>query len=383
MQDVFITKIHIDKVRHLKDVSIALSDTERKHLILTGKNGSGKTSLLEAMKGSLDFLQRCLINDGEMIKRYIIGELNISYSRIPENYSELIGVYISAYRNKFILPNFIEKVKVTDKTSISENVVKSFLKHIISLDYTLVGARADNNIVLAEKLDAWFKNFKLALQCVYDCPELEFQMDREKLRMIILIPGLEPFALNQMASGYKAFLKIYMELIMRLEEDDAVVDYNKPAIVLIDEIETHLHVELQKRVLPFLTKMFPNVQFIVTTHSPFVITSLENAVVYDLEKRERLDSDLTIYSYESIVESFLNTNVNSKQIMGLFEEYRKLARKGDSKTKEDVKRLGEITLELYSIPPTAATELSNAFEQIESERVDLKNISKTEKVVLI
>lgn len=45
----FITKINIKKVRHLIDVEIKLSDNEKKHLILTGKNGSGKTSVLEAL----------------------------------------------------------------------------------------------------------------------------------------------------------------------------------------------------------------------------------------------------------------------------------------------------------------------------------------------
>jgi recombinational DNA repair ATPase RecF len=50
MQELFITKIHIGKVRHLENIDIALSDSERKHLILTGKNGSGKSSLLEAIE---------------------------------------------------------------------------------------------------------------------------------------------------------------------------------------------------------------------------------------------------------------------------------------------------------------------------------------------
>ena len=45
----FITKIHIDKLRHLKDMNIELSSEERRHLLLTGKNGSGKTSLLGAV----------------------------------------------------------------------------------------------------------------------------------------------------------------------------------------------------------------------------------------------------------------------------------------------------------------------------------------------
>ncbi len=49
MEDVFITKIHVNKVRHLEDMGIVLcgecEKAERRHLILTGKNGSGKTRM--------------------------------------------------------------------------------------------------------------------------------------------------------------------------------------------------------------------------------------------------------------------------------------------------------------------------------------------------
>ncbi|MBF0539618.1 MAG: AAA family ATPase, partial [Nitrospirae bacterium] len=48
--DVYISKVEIHNVRHLKDIEIPLSDTERKHLIFTGINGSGKTSVLETIK---------------------------------------------------------------------------------------------------------------------------------------------------------------------------------------------------------------------------------------------------------------------------------------------------------------------------------------------
>jgi len=47
MEEIFITKIDIEKSRNLEQVTIDLSETERKHLILTGRNGSGKTSLLK------------------------------------------------------------------------------------------------------------------------------------------------------------------------------------------------------------------------------------------------------------------------------------------------------------------------------------------------
>lgn len=49
MEQTFLTDIEIRKVRHLENISIPLDKNERKHLILTGKNGSGKTSVLEAV----------------------------------------------------------------------------------------------------------------------------------------------------------------------------------------------------------------------------------------------------------------------------------------------------------------------------------------------
>ncbi len=57
MQDLFMTSIKINKVRHLKNLEITLSKDEKKHLILTGKNGSGKTSVLEQLKFKLSLEQ--------------------------------------------------------------------------------------------------------------------------------------------------------------------------------------------------------------------------------------------------------------------------------------------------------------------------------------
>ena len=74
-----------------------------------------------------------------------------------------------------------------------------------------------------------------------------------------------------------------MNLILRMEKNREGLAYNKEGIVLIDEIETHLHIGLQKKILPFLIGFFPNIQFIVTTHSHFVINSIENAIIYDLK----------------------------------------------------------------------------------------------------
>ena len=53
MEQLYITNLTIKKVRHLKDISIPLAENQIKHLIFTGKNGSGKTSVTEAIAGHL------------------------------------------------------------------------------------------------------------------------------------------------------------------------------------------------------------------------------------------------------------------------------------------------------------------------------------------
>ena len=77
-------------------------------------------------------------------------------------------------------------------------------------------------------------------------------------------------------------------MILRMDKNwllgEEISQYNAQGIVLIDELETHLHIELQKKILPFLTEFFPNIQFIVTTHSPYILNSISNAKAYDLEE---------------------------------------------------------------------------------------------------
>ncbi len=118
------------------------------------------------------------------------------------------------------------------------------------------------------------------------------------------IPGREPFRLvdNQLSDGFSSVLQLVSELLLRMEAVTAG-SYEVSGIVLIDEIETHLHIKLQKAILPFLTDFFPNIQFIVTTHSPFVLTSLNDAVVFDLESKSRREN-MAPMSASTVVEEY-------------------------------------------------------------------------------
>ena len=377
MQDIFVTNIHIGKVRHLRDVDISLSDSARKHLILTGKNGSGKTSLLEAMRNYIIIKQGLTSDkwDKDTRRKYVKNDvliepgIDIKFSVDFMEFINTVFIYIPANRSEHILPTSIEPIGIGEKTEITPNVSKDFLRYVLGLDYQLYGAKQENNTPLVDILEQWFNNFLIILREMYDCKELQLQRDTKNLKFNIIMPGHEPFGLHEMADGYTALLDIYMELVMRFEGIDAKVDYMIPAIVMVDEIETHLHVELQKRVLPFLTRVFPNVQFIVSTHSPFVISSLENAVVYDLERHEKLENP-SFYSYETIVESFLGIDTYSIYIKSYFERYKELCFKKRSSEENDEFLRAKAELEIRSIP---STELYIAFQELEKRRKAVTN----------
>jgi predicted ATPase len=368
MHNIFITKIQVNKVRNLVNVEIPLSDSERKHLIITGKNGSGKTSLLAAMRDIIGLLQNGNNNFGGKTVMGPIDALDLLVFLNDSNHflKNTACLYIPANRNlALVVPTSIGKVSQGNKFNISVDASTNFLAYMLYLNYQKMSAESEYNTTEASRIANWFEQIRRALRDIYDCPKLELKHDAKNLNFQIFMPDRDPFGLNQMADGYSAFLRIVMDLIMRMD-NNANTAYDTPAIALIDEIETHLHVELQKRVLPFLTKMFPNVQFIVTTHSPFVITSIADAVVFDLEKRQRME-DLTAYSYEGIIEYYFGSDMYSEKIKEQFERYKAAISKENRSEEEDAQLVETITY-LKQIPSAAAPELIHSFRAMEASR---------------
>lgn len=80
-------------------------------------------------------------------------------------------------------------------------------------------------------------------------------------------------------------LALVMDLARRMAQANPLVDdpLQSEAIVLIDEIDLHLHPEWQQTVLPDLLRTFPQAQFIVTTHSPQVLTTVKKEHIHILE----------------------------------------------------------------------------------------------------
>ena len=143
--------------------------------------------------------------------------------------------------------------------------------------------------------------------------------------------GDESLHLDQLSDGERSLLAIVADLIRRLslanpEISDPLLG---AGVVLVDEIELHLHPTWQRNVIEKLRTTFPNIQFIATTHSPFVIQSLRAGELINLDPEEF--GEYADKSIEDIAENVMGVDVPQKseryrQMMDAAEAYFRLLR---------------------------------------------------------
>ncbi len=401
MGQTFLEGIRVLKVRHLANIEIPLSGERVKHVILTGKNGSGKTSVLDALARHFQFVVSGVYNTQAEIEHLIdIYAANVEEARqkgkdVVAEKEKLdrckiqllqwaegaIGLYdYSALREKYFAGDFIlayykadrmtsveisdtiEKVSLQDSYSMEETPGKKLVKYMVSMKATGAMAGQEGKAERAKEIEDWFRRFENILKRVFHDEELRLQFDIESFAFSILESGHEPFNFNEMSSGYSAVFDIINDLIMRSEKRGRNIE----GIVLIDEIETHLHLELQRTILPMLTELFPKIQFIVSTHSPFILSSLEDVVIYDLEKGTLVENGLCGYPYEGIVEGYFHADRLSVELSERFQRYKELAAKKNLTDAECVEIL-DLQMALDEIPDYLVPDIAAEYSQMKLE----------------
>lgn len=383
----YLTKIKIDKVMHLKDITINLGENQRKHLILTGRNGAGKTSVLNALEGYVEALNHSRIQlyntfldekDGKI--RTSHGVVNNFYKgvrvqwnnidRIEQHFRE--GAFITAFfpANRLTgvgVVNGVENIILKTAYNANDNPAYNLLKYMVHLKTQQSYAQNEQDEVISDSIGRWFSRFESALKELLDDESIRVQYDYRRYNFLILQDGKEPYDFNSLSDGYSSVIRIVSDLIMRMDQNwllsGTLSEYDKEGIVLIDELETHLHIELQRKILPFLTTFFPRIQFIVTTHSPYVITSVENAVVFDLERQVEI-TDPTMYSPEEVAEGYFEAENYSVIIENMMNRYQELCEKLDLTDEERAER-AELRIQLKKTKGSLATEVENAVEDME------------------
>ena len=166
----------------------------------------------------------------------------------------------------------------------------------------------------ADQIKHWFESFEHLLGEIFGDLHLKLIFDYKDYSFHIQSEG-KSFKFTELSDGFAAVIDIVSDLILKMSaiSNRTMQLYDIPGIVLIDEVETHLHLSLQRQVMPLLTSVFPRIQFIVSTHSPFVLNSIPSATIYDLEHQEVL-TDLSDYSYEALTEGYFAVSTRSSYL---------------------------------------------------------------------
>ncbi len=398
----FIKNIHVNELFHLKNFDIPIADEQAPHLMITGKNGSGKTVLLNAIADflerikddktldftkyevNLNYLKRRL-DDGvkddkelmsvkngidfyEMKFNTLYGKVKLDFVNVVDiinAYKEgnfIIAFYQAARKPEMIEPESPTKPTYEIKGAVKKTVTNQFLNFLSDLKIQEALARNEGELKDAERINKWFINFENLLKQIYDDKELRLKFNHKNYSFLIQTEGKE-FRFTQLSDGYAAILDIVVDLILKMQgKDNLIRAYQKEGIVLIDEVETHLHLELQKMIMPFLTKVFPNIQFIITTHSPFVLNSLDNAVAFDLEHRETIN-ELTQYSYETLAEGYFGVSSDSSYMQMQLERLESLLQK-ESLTDSDKYDIRQLVEDLNKVPESVSPNLVGTYMAI-------------------
>ena len=117
-------------------------------------------------------------------------------------------------------------------------------------------------------------------------PRIDSNPTRFVVTMRFGSENAETLSIDQLGGGYRIMLALVADLARRMAQGNPHLDdpLQSEAIILIDEVELHLHPAWQQRVLTDLVQTFPNTQFIVSTHSPHVLTTIRPENIIQLQR---------------------------------------------------------------------------------------------------
>jgi predicted ATPase len=157
----------------------------------------------------------------------------------------------------------------------------------------------------AEAAAVW-SGFQAVLAAVLPA-NLGFSKIRVRVPDVILETRTGDFVLDDASGGVAAIIEIAWQIFLRSRGHGSFT-------VLIDEPENHLHPSLQREILPSLLRAFPGVQFIVATHSPFVVTATPESAVFvlDYNDENRVESRQLDYANKAA-----GADETLKRVLGL------------------------------------------------------------------
>ncbi len=307
-----MNKWQIKDLQGVGDVELSLDDSKRV-FVLFGTNGVGKTKTLEALFiyylinnkffntnvhiSSLP-VQAISLNEREILLEKKHFQWQHLVAQLKEKREPFAFAYLgSAQRCRVTEPRItiqqigtIEQRQSAHFKVIAKALSQGSLKNLGGLAYLnewfVARAQASNSF---QKESIKSKN---EIHTVLDAlnkidSRIEKTMQIDGSGNVYLTTSGEERKLTELSSGFISIVKIIQTIISSFalfyDDEDLL---NIKGVVLIDEIESHLHLEWQVKIIPTLKKLFPNTTFYIATHSPLVLSQLEEGEAYLLKRDE-------------------------------------------------------------------------------------------------
>lgn len=316
-----IVQLRIENYGPIKEVEMEKIPFDTQWIFFTGENGTGKTSILRAIATSLCFRKTAnneISSDHPfhvVLTLYGPKERTTYFERTDNETTEQRGALISgfaAYGQSRLQTGQIDQDKESHGTFSYDFLYSSLFD-------------SDSRLVdLQQQFDQWQKDARLAeayerrklfiteilTDIIPNLYNIDFNDVQGSVRVTSYVErdheggAFKKVTFDQLASGLKSMIAMIGDIIVRLyEQQPAIFDPAEfTGVVLIDEIDIHLHPKLQKELVEQLTRTFPKIQFIASTHSPIsLLGAPKNSRIFRVErsvdkgvKIQRLDDKLIL-----------------------------------------------------------------------------------------